>query len=95
MEIDVEPHERPHKEVKNGFVSYIVKCIKSFESGMVDTSTMIENVSAAIVLQFRLMEQSGDKFREESARSINNSSIYSAIQKLTSLICLIFFKGKK
>ena len=74
------------------FVTYIVKCIRLFGSGMINTDSMINNLSAAIVLQFMLMEQS-DRFKEESARYINNSSTYSAMQKLTAYICVVFFKG--
>lgn len=94
MEIGGYVDETLHEEVDNGFISYIVNYIKSFESGMINTSTMITNLSAAIVFQFKLMEQSDVKFRKESARSINHSfETYSAIQKLTSLIGIVHFKG--
>lgn len=81
------------EDVNNDFVSYIASCLESFMSGVIDTDTMVKNVSEAILLQCTLMEQS-KKCREESARRINSSpKKYSAIQKLTSLICIIFFKG--
>ena len=78
---------------ESDLVSCIANCIKSFESGIINTDTMVTNVSAAIAFQFSLMEQS-DEFKEESARSIDGShSSYSAIQKLTSLIGIVHFKG--
>ena len=80
-------------KVDNGFVSYIVDCIEAFENGFINTDSMIKNLSAAIVLQYKAMEMSDDDFRKESARSINNSSIYSALNKLLSYLCIIFLKG--
>ena len=58
-----------------------------------DTSTTIRNLSAAIVLQYSLM-QSGEKFREEIVRGMSHSSAtFSAIRKLTSLLCIVHFEG--
>ncbi len=88
MSEDDRTHQEMHEEINTDFVSYFVNCIKSYESGIIDTSIMVKNLSAAIVLQFRLMEW------DESARSINDSpETYSAIQRLTSLIGIVHFKG--
>ena len=82
-----------HKEVDNGFISYIVDSIKSFETGMMDTNTMVSNLSAAIVLQFLLMFP-GAEFRKESAASLKSTESCCAISKLTANLCIVHFKGK-
>lgn len=87
--------EETRIEVDNGFISYIVDCTKSFEAGIISASTMVRNLSAASVLQYVLMKLSGVAFRKESAASLNNSESYSAIQKLTSNLCISYFNGKK
>ena len=58
-------------------------------------NTMVGNLSAAIVVQHMLLEFAGDKAREESARSINNSSTYSAIKSMVAYLCVLFFKGTR
>ena len=85
--------KRPFKGVDNGSISYVVDCIKSFESKKISINFMVENLSASIVVQYMLMKLGGDKFRQESAGSINNSMTYLAIRKLKTILCEIFFKG--
>ena len=54
---------------------------------------MIRNLSAAMVLEHNLM-QSDEVFREEIVRSIRHSSAtFSAVHKLTSLLCIDHFEG--
>lgn len=80
-------------KLNGGFVPYIVDCVKSFQDGIMSTDSMIGNLSAAIVLQFRLLENASDKFREESARAIHSPETCSKIQAMTAYMCTIFFKG--
>ena len=80
-----------HKEVDNGFISYIVD---SFETGMMDTN-MVSNLSAAMVLQFLLMMISEAEFRKESAASLKSTESCCAIPKLTANLCIVHFEGKK
>lgn len=82
-------------KANSGFISYIVKSLASYEAKIVDAKTMVSNLSAAIVLQYLLMELSGVKFREESAASLNDSESYTAIQQLTFNLCDYYFTGKK
>ena len=88
--------ERMHKESSDiDFLLYIVDCINSFKanSEKFNTSSMIRNLSAAAVLQHNLM-QSDQMFREEIVRSIRySSSTFSALHKLTSLLCIVHFEG--
>ena len=82
-----------YKEVGIDYISYILKCTKSFEAGIIDTTTMVGNLSVAIMLQYLLMELCGVKFHKESAASLNNSESCSAIKKLASNLCVVHFKG--
>ena len=88
--------ERMHKESNNiDFLLYIVDYINSFKanSEKFNTSSMIRNLSAAVVLQHNLM-QSDQMFREEIVRSIRySSSTFSALHKLISLLCIAHFEG--
>lgn len=82
--------EQLREGTKSSLISYIINCVAS---GTIDTTAMVKNVSEAIALQFKLMEQN-EKFREESAQCINSSpDNYSTILKLILLICVNFFKG--
>ena len=83
-----------NKELDSSFVLYIADTVERWENSVINTDTMIRNLSAAIILQYSLMEQAGNKFREESARHVNSFQRYSGIKKLTALICISFFKGK-
>jgi hypothetical protein len=85
----VDVGERPQNA---NFVSYIEKCIHSFEQGSISTDMMVENLSAATVIQYMLMFLAGDVVRE-SARSINDYSTCLAIKKMMSFICLSSFRG--
>lgn len=92
--VDIDASEEAHTEADNDFIPYILECVKSFEAGAIDTSTMVKNLSAAIVLQYVLMELSGVTFRQESAASLTNSESYSVIQKLFSNLCFTHYKGE-
>jgi hypothetical protein len=89
VEISVNVGEGPQNA---NFVSYIEKCIHSFEQGSISTDMMVENLSAATVIQYMLMFLAGDVVRE-SARSINDYSTCLAIKKMMSFICFSFFRG--
>lgn len=81
------------KEVDNDFISYIFKNIILFEASKIDTSSMVSNLSLAIVLQSTLMEISGVNFIQESAAKLNNAESYSMISKLTVKLCIVHSKG--
>ncbi len=89
-----ESSNETRREVGNGFISYFNDCFKSFEAGLINTSGMVSNLSAAIVLQLILMESSGVAFREESAVSLNDSESCSTIQKLIKF-CILHLTGTK
>lgn len=83
------------------FISYIVNSIKLLEAKKLeakkleaDISTMVSNLSMAIVLQLFIMEVSGVNFREESVASLNSSEICSAIRMLTYELCIAHPEGK-
>lgn len=82
------------EKVDNDFICYIVNSIKLFEAEVIDSSAMVSNLSMATVLQSLLMAISEVNFRKESAASLNSSEACSAIQKLTSELCIVHFKGK-
>ena len=84
-------------ELSTDFLSYIVtvEYNKLFEanSKTFNTSSMIGNLSAAIVLQHNLM-QYDEKFREEIVSSISHSSAtFLALHRLTSLLCIVHLEG--
>ena len=81
------------EEVGIDYISYILKCTKSFEAGVIDTTTMVGNLSVAIMLQYLVMELCGVEFHKESAASLNNSESCSAIKKLAFNLCFVHFKG--
>ena len=82
-------------ELSTDFLSYIVEYNKLFEanSKTFNTSSIIGNLSAAIVLQHNLM-QYDEKFREEIVSSISHSSAtFLALHRLTSLLCIVHLEG--
>lgn len=88
-------NQKPHKDPNIDFIPYIVECIKSYEANVekLSTSSMIRNLSAAIVLQYNLM-QYDEKLREEIVSCMNQSfATFSALQRLTSLLCIVHFEG--
>ena len=71
-------------------------CIEAYEatSDTANIKNVIKNLSAAIVLEYNLLQNFNERFVVDSVRNVNSSSeIYSAIQKLTSLICIVHFSG--
>lgn len=91
-----ETHQNLQKYVDNCFLSYIMDVTKSLEgdSAAANIFNIIRNLSAATVLQFKLMEQSDNNFREETVRCIENSPEgYAAVFSLTSFVCVLQFNG--
>lgn len=74
---------------QHDFLPYIVDCIKALNTSSKTVNyTVITKLSAALVLEFQLLVQCGDKFREEIARNITDSEeTYTAIQAMTDIIC--------
>ena len=76
------------------FIAYIVDYTKLFESGEIDSATMINNLGPATILQSVVMQIFGVDFRTESAARLGNSDC-RVIRKLISTLCVTHFKGKR
>ena len=83
-----------NEDVCGDILSYIVQYIKEydFKSTTANIITVIKNLSAAIVLQYNTLQKFDKRFIEDCVSDIDSSpEIYPAIQKLTSLTCIIHF----
>ena len=67
---------------------------KLFESGEIDSATMINNLGPATILQYVIMTLFGADFRKESAARFGNSDC-RVIRKLFSTLCITYYKGKR